>query len=211
MNKKERVAQAVLSEIHSDKIIGIGTGSTVDYLIDLLPTVDTPTGFVSSSKRTTQKLLAQGFQVKSLNETGALDLYIDGADQVLENKVALKGGGGAHTLEKLMAANAKQFIGIISDDKLVTSFDFPVIIEVYEEARSYVSRQIVALGGTPSFHPQKTDLGHQLIHVTQLNLVDPEAIERELKCIVGVIEVGIFATRRFDKLYIADKEALTIL
>lgn len=211
MDKKLAVAKRAAQEINSDLIVGIGTGSTVNCLIDLLPSIETPDYFVSSSQATTQRLQALGFEVRSLNETGRLDVYIDGADQVLASKAALKGGGGAHTLEKLLATNANTFIGMISDDKLVTSLDYPLVVEVLEEAQAAVSRTLVGLGGSPILRPGLTDLGNKLLDVTGLDFKDPESLERTLIQICGVVEVGLFAKRRFDKIYIASDEAVQLL
>ena len=211
MDKKAIVAEAAIKEIQKDFIIGIGTGSTVNALIDLLPTIEPPDFFVSSSQATTDRLQALGFEVRSLNEAGRLDLYIDGADQVLKSKVALKGGGGAHTLEKLLASNANTFIGIISDDKLMTSLDYPLAIEVLEEAQSAVSRTLVGMGGQPVLRAGSTDLGNRILDVTGLDLTNPEALESDLIQICGVVETGLFAKRRFDKIYIASDQAVSIL
>ena len=204
MSLKVKVCEAALAEIHSDMVLGIGTGSTVDCLIDLLPTIDHPKWVVSSSERTTQNLQRIGIEVRSLNEVGRLDLYLDGADQVLTNCIALKGKGGAHTIEKILATQANQFIGMVSEDKLVSQFSDSVPVEVLNVARSSVAREIVAIGGIPVYREGvKTDSGHDIIDVHQLNLTNPEAIETELSLIPGVVGVGIFAKRRFDKIYIA--------
>lgn len=204
MHKKQMVAQAALQEISPQKVIGIGTGSTVDCLIELLPTIECPKWVVSSSDRTTKKLLQIGIEVWSLNDAGPLDLYIDGADQVLDSMVAIKGRGGAHTLEKVLATNAEKFVGMISVDKQVTALTAPIPIEVLEQARSSVAREIVAIGGEPRYREGNTDLGHVILDVYNLDLTDPEQVETQLRLICGVIEVGLFAKRRFDKLYIAD-------
>ena len=211
MDKKLAAAKQAVQEIKPDLVVGIGTGSTVNCLIDLLPLVDTPKYFVSSSEATTDRLKALGFEVRSLNEAGRLDVYIDGADQVLSSKVALKGGGGAHTLEKLLAVNANTFVGMISDDKLVTSFDFPLVVEVLEEAQAAVSRTLVGMGASPMLRQGYTDLGNKILDVVGLDLKDPESLESALIQICGVVEVGLFAKRRFDKIYIASQETVQLL
>lgn len=206
MDNKQKAAQAVIQEIQSDQMVGIGTGSTVDGLIDLLPGItEGPSFYVASSERSAQRLRSLGLEVRSLNEVGSLDLYIDGADQLTKSGVSLKGGGGCHTLEKLLATHSKRFIGIATKDKLVQSLSAPVTVEVLEVARSAVARAIVGLGGEPKYREGfVTDSGHCILDVFGLNLADPERVERTLTALVGVLEVGIFALRRFDGFYLAD-------
>ncbi|MCP8352150.1 ribose 5-phosphate isomerase A [Candidatus Synchoanobacter obligatus] len=204
MNKKQRVAEAALEVIKPDLKIGIGTGSTVDCLIALLPTIACPKFFVSSSLRTTEQLEGLGFEVRSLNDVGPLDVYIDGVDQVLPSYIALKGKGGAHTLEKVLATEAKKFVGMLTDDKQVNIFNEAIPVEVLPEARSAVSRRIVVMGGVPIYRQGKTDLGNDIIDVQGFEMTDPEALEEALLQLCGVVEVGIFAKRRFDQLYIVD-------
>jgi ribose 5-phosphate isomerase A len=203
MYKKQMVAQAALQEISPQQVLGIGTGSTVDCLIALLPTIQCPKQVVSSSDRTTEQLLQLGIEVCSLNDAGPLDLYIDGADQVLDTMVAIKGRGGAHTVEKILATHADQFVGMISEDKQVSVLTAPIPVEVIEQARSSVAREIVAMGGEPRYRKGKTDHGHVILDVYNLDLTDPERLETQLQLLYGVVEVGLFAKRRFDKLYIA--------
>ncbi len=202
------VAKAALAEISPDCIVGIGTGSTVDCLIDQLSSIECPAFFVSSSLRTTSKLQDLGYMVKSLNEAGPLDVYIDGADQVLKSGVSLKGGGGCHSLEKVLASNAARFVGIMSDDKSVELLTAPVTIEVLDEARSAIARTIISLGGEPVYREGKTDSGHSLLDLYQLDLSDPSQVERTLQLIVGVVEVGIFSIRRFDVFYVSSDEGV---
>lgn len=209
MNNKQLAAQAALAEITEDRVIGIGTGATVDCLIDMLPSVECPPFFVASSMRTAQKLKSLGYKVQTLNDTGPLDLYIDGADQVLKTGVSLKGGGGCHTVEKILAANARRFVGIATADKLVELLDAPVAVEVLDIARSSVARTIVSLGGVPKYREGvKTDSGNSILDVFMMDITDPEALEKQLQQLVGVIEVGIFAYRRFDVFYIASDKGV---
>ena len=203
MNKKEEVAKAALNEIQPDTVLGIGTGTTVDCLIDLLPTIECPRWVVSSSERSTKRLSALGIEVRSLNDVGPLDVYIDGADQVLPSFVSLKGKGGAHTLEKLLASNSKLFVGMVTEEKMVSLITDPIPIEVLPQARSSVSRVLTAMGATPVYREGYTDNQNIILDVHHLNLTDPEQLERELRLITGVVDVGIFAVNRFDKLYIA--------
>ena len=209
MNSKQRAAQAALAEITEDQLVGIGTGSTADCLMDMLPSIECPPFFVASSSRTQQKLKSLGYRVQTLNETGTLDLYIDGADQVLETGVSLKGGGGCHTIEKVLATNAKRFVGMATANKLVKQLDAPVAIEVLDVARSSVARAIVGLGGEPKYREGfKTDAGNCILDIFMMDMRDPEALEKQLQQLVGVIEVGIFACRRFDVFYIADDKSV---
>lgn len=211
MNKKQQACLAALKEIRSDQVIGIGTGSTVEVLIQLLPTIETPRVFVSSSQRTTEALEALGYRVISFNDMGPLDLYIDGCDQVLPSKVSLKGGGGAHTLEKILAYSAKRFVGIADKDKFVTTFDFPVVIAVIPEARSSVSRHLIALNAQPVYRNVLTDSGHVILDVRLLDLTNPVKLEKELKLIPGVVETGIFAHRVFDCIYLGQEDGADII
>jgi len=202
MSRKEAVAKAALAEIQPDIVLGIGTGSTVDCLIDLMPTIECPGWVVSSSDRSTKRLRALGFEVRSLNDVGPLDVYIDGADQVLPSLVSLKGKGGAHTLEKLLASNSKRFVGMITEDKMVSLITDAIPVEVLPQARSSVSRALTAMDAIPVYREGYTDNHNVILDVHQLDIRDPIALEKNLRLITGVVDVGIFAVNRFDKLYI---------
>jgi ribose 5-phosphate isomerase A len=211
MTSKERLAQAVLKEIKPDMILGIGTGSTVDCLIDILPSIQLPSKIVSSSERTTQRLKSVGIESISLNESGSIDLYIDGADQVNEHLIAIKGKGGALTLEKILATHAKRFIALITEDKWVRLFTEPIPIEVMKEARSSVARLLVAMGGDPQLRSEKTEHGNPILDTYHLPYEDASILEEKIKLIPGVIESGLFSKRRFDKVYIAKEDLIDIV
>ena len=213
MLSKSTAAKAAIKHIRSDLVVGIGTGSTVEILIDLFQTYeDLPEYFVSSSQRTSEYLAKNGFNVSALNDVGPLDLYIDGADQVLSTRESLKGGGGAHTLEKLLAVSATSFIGIVDQDKVVKQFSYPVVVEVLPESRSFVAREIVALGGVPELRVgYKTDSGNDLLDVHSLPLLDAYNTELALKSLTGVVETGIFSRRTFDKVYVGSGDSVSLL
>lgn len=196
--QKQAAAQAALAYIETGMILGVGTGSTVNCLIDLLPQVQLK-GAVASSNITAEKLTALGIEVMDLNLTGTLDLYIDGADEVDSQHNLIKGGGGALTREKIVAAASRQFICLVDASKTVNQLgvDFPVPIEVLPQARSYVARQLVELGGEPVYREGfVTDYGNVILDVYELDVRDPLAMEQRLNNIVGVVCNGIFAANR---------------
>ena len=198
--QKQAAAQAALAYIETGMILGVGTGSTVNCLIDLLPQVQLK-GAVASSNITAEKLTALGIEVMDLNLTGTLDLYIDGADEVDSQHNLIKGGGGALTREKIVAAASRQFICLVDASKTVNQLgvDFPVPIEVLPQARSYVARQLVELGGDPVYREGfVTDYGNVILDVYGLDVRDPLAMEQRLNNIVGVVCNGIFAANRAD-------------
>lgn len=198
--QKQAAAQAALAYIETGMILGVGTGSTVNCLIDLLPQVQLK-GAVASSNITAEKLTALGIEVMDLNLTGTLDLYIDGADEVDSQHHLIKGGGGALTREKIVAAASRQFICLVDASKTVNQLgvDFPVPIEVLPQARSYVARQLVELGGDPVYREGfVTDYGNVILDVYGLDVRDPLAMEQRLNNIVGVVCNGIFAANRAD-------------
>lgn len=198
--QKQAAAQAALAYIETGMILGVGTGSTVNCLIDLLPQVQLK-GAVASSNITAEKLTALGIEVMDLNLTGTLDLYIDGADEVDSQHNLIKGGGGALTREKIVAAASRQFICLVDASKTVNQLgvDFPVPIEVLPQARSYVARQLVELGGEPVYREGfVTDYGNVILDVYGLDVRDPLAMEQRLNNIVGVVCNGIFAVNRAD-------------
>lgn len=202
---KQAAAQAALRFIKDDMIIGVGTGSTVNYFIDALKTVKNKIeGAVASSVATAQKLKALSIPVLDLNSVSDLPLYIDGADEINPAKQMIKGGGGASTREKIIATVAKKFICIVDSSKQVDLLgQFPVAVEVLPMARSYVARQIVQLGGDPVYREGfVTDNGNVILDIFHLSLVDPLVMEEQLKSIVGVVESGIFAKRRADEVIV---------
>jgi ribose 5-phosphate isomerase A len=204
--KKRRAAQAALGYLTAGKVVGIGTGSTVNLFIDALaPIASRIPGAVSSSTASTARLQAIGIPVMDLNDVGELELYVDGADEANRERHLIKGGGAALTREKIVAAAAKRFICIVDDSKLVTTLgSFPLPIEVIPMARTVVSRKLTALGGNPVWRQGcVTDNGNHIIDVQGLVISDPPALERELNQIPGIVTVGLFALRPADVLVVA--------
>ena len=200
---KQQAALAALAHVVEDSILGVGTGSTVDLFIDAMAAQKVRIrGAVSSSERSTKRLRAAGFDVLDLNTTGDLDLYIDGADESDRHRRLIKGGGGALTREKIVAAASRRFICIADESKLVDVLGkFPLPVEVIPMARSYVARQLVALGGQPVYREGfVTDNGNQILDVHGLSIVDPLQMETTINGIVGVVTVGLFAHRPADLL-----------
>jgi ribose 5-phosphate isomerase A len=204
---KKKVAEAALKFIDDyDMVIGIGTGSTVNQFIDLLPSVKNRIeAVVSSSEASTEKLTALGFNVKELNQTGDLALYIDGADECDGHNRLIKGGGGALTREKIIAAASKKFICIVDESKRVDVLGkFPLPIEVLPMARSFVARQMVKLGGQPIYREGfTTDNGNQIIDIHNLKILDPVELETKINQIPGVVTNGLFAHRGADVTLVA--------
>tara|TARA_Y100000741_G_scaffold12526_2_gene9993 strand:+ start:246 stop:905 length:660 start_codon:yes stop_codon:yes gene_type:complete len=209
--KKLNVAKAALKHIHNDCLLGMGTGSTVNFLIDLLPEIKNKISAVASSSVQTENLLKMnGFEVQTLNQLGMLDLYIDGADEATKNLHLIKGGGGALTREKILAENSKKFICIADETKLVKRLGvFPLPIEVIPMARSFVSREIIKYHGKPVYRENfVTDNGNEIIDIHNLDIVDPIQLENDLNQIPGVVTVGIFARRKADVLLIAGEDGV---
>jgi ribose 5-phosphate isomerase A len=214
VEKKRRAAEAALAYIEGGMVLGIGTGSTVNQLIEVLKDRKIQlAGAVSSSRGTSEKLRLAGIPELDLNSTGDLSLYIDGADQATADGVLIKGGGAALTREKVVAAASKRFVCIIDDSKLVPILGaFPLPVEVVPMARSYVARQLVKLGGQPVWREGVvTDNGNPILDVHQLKITDPKSLESAVNQIAGVVTVGLFAHRRADVLIIAgDSGARTL-
>ena len=188
-------------------VVGVGTGSTVNELINLLPTVrDSIDKVVSSSKASTELLEKHGFKVARLNEVGPVDIYIDGADEANKRLQLIKGGGGALTREKVLAGAARRFVCIVDESKLVGMLGkFPLPVEVLPMAQSYVARQFTKLRAQPVWREGfVTDNGNHIIDVHELNISNPVEMETRLNQIPGILTVGIFANRPADILLIAD-------
>ncbi|MEA3141605.1 MAG: ribose 5-phosphate isomerase [Gammaproteobacteria bacterium] len=214
LEKKRRAAQAAIPYIESGMLLGIGTGSTVNQLIEVLKERKIQlSGAVSSSRQTSEKLKAARIPELDLNTTGDLSLYIDGADEADAAGVLIKGGGAALTREKVVAAASKRFICIIDDSKLVQVLGrFPLPVEVIPMARSYVARQIVKLGGQPVWREGvTTDNGNPILDVHNLKITDPKGLESALNQIAGVVTVGLFAWRGADVLIVAGDSGVRIL
>ena len=209
--KKLNVAKAAVKHIHNDCLLGMGTGSTVNFLIDLLPEIKNKISAIASSSVQTENLLKMnGFEVQALNQLGMLDLYIDGADEATKNLHLIKGGGGALTREKILAENSKKFICIADETKLVKRLGiFPLPIEVIPMARSSVSREIIKYNGKPVYRENfVTDNGNEIIDIHNLDIIDPIQLENDLNQIPGVVTVGIFARRKADVLLIAGEHGV---
>lgn len=211
---KIKAARAALSYIKDDTIVGVGTGTTANFFIEELATMKQRIdACVASSKATEAKLRAAGLPVIDLNAAPELPVYIDGADEVTARGEMLKGGGGAHTREKILASVAKEFICIVDASKLKGHLgNFPVAVEVLPLARSYVARQLVRLGGDPQYREGfTTDNGNIIIDVFNMDLVDPAAMEQAIKLIPGVVDSGIFAKRLANKVLVARADGVETL
>ena len=208
---KQQVAEAALEHIPEGAVLGIGSGSTIEKLIAVLKS-RRPEACVASSVRTAELLMAQGIEVIDLNDAGQLELYIDGADEVNRHLYMIKGGGAALTREKIIAAASKAFLCLVDQSKWVDSLGrFPLPIEVIPMARSYVARQIVAIGGDPEYRSGVvTDNGNQIIDVHNLDLTDTQQVERDINQIAGVVTSGLFALRAADKLILATDQGIQI-
>ena len=212
---KQNVAQAALDYIkpHLEKgsVIGVGTGSTANRFIDLLATVrDDFDGAVASSDATAERLNSHGIPVYDLNSVTALEFYVDGADETNERLELIKGGGGALTREKIVAAVARTFICIADESKKVDILgDFPLPVEVLPMARSYVGRQIVGLGGDPVYRNGfTTDNGNIIIDIHNLDISRPIKVEEKLNNIVGIVTNGLFARRPADVLLLGTSDGV---
>ncbi|NGP54053.1 ribose-5-phosphate isomerase RpiA [Thioalkalivibrio sp. XN8] len=198
-SKKIAVGRAAAAEVAEGCRLGIGTGSTVNCFIDALAERGIELAcVVSSSTATTDRLRDHGIAVSELNTTGDLDLYIDGADEVDGAGHMIKGGGGALTREKIVAAASRRFICIVDDSKIVRVLgEFPVPVEVIPMARSFVARQMVKLGGLPEYREGfVTDNGNVILDVRHLDIVDPVSLEDRINSIPGVVTVGIFGRQK---------------
>ncbi|EGV19274.1 ribose-5-phosphate isomerase RpiA [Thiocapsa marina] len=199
---KKQAAEAALSYVE-EGIIGVGTGSTVNHFIDALAGIKGRIdGAVSSSVASTERLKGHGIPVYDLNAVGELSLYVDGADESNAQLQLIKGGGGALTREKIVAAASRQFVCIADESKLVRVLGaFPLPVEVIPMARSYVARELVQLGGTPVWREGfVTDNGNLILDVQHLEIMEPAKLEQTINNIAGVVTVGIFALRPADVL-----------
>ncbi|MDC0422783.1 ribose-5-phosphate isomerase RpiA [Methylophilaceae bacterium] len=206
---KKQVADAAIEYVKSG-IIGVGTGSTANYFIDALAKIKHKIeGAVASSEATAERLQSHGIQVFDLNTINGMDIYVDGADEITEHMHMLKGGGGALTREKIVAANAKNFICICDETKFVPVLGkFPLPVEVLPMARGYVARQLIKLGGQPKLRDFTTDNGNIILDVHGLKISDPIEIENEINQIVGVVTNGLFASRPANTLLLATHQGV---
>ncbi len=212
---KRQAAEAALEYLPDSGVLGIGTGSTVNHFIDLLADVKNRfEGAVSSSEASTERLKKIGMQVFDLNAVGELEIYVDGADESNHSLHLIKGGGGALTREKIIAAASKKFVCIADESKLVHVMGgFPLPVEVIPMARSYVARELVKLGGTPVWRENfVTDNGNLILDVENMEIMEPVKMETIINQIVGVVTVGLFAHRPADVLILGSESgAKTIL
>ncbi|WP_201583753.1 ribose-5-phosphate isomerase RpiA [Psychrobacter jeotgali] len=211
--QKQAAAKAALNYIEEGMILGVGTGSTVNCLIELLPEIKIA-GAVASSQVTEEKLRALNIDIVDLNFAGTLDIYIDGADEVNAQLQLIKGGGGALTREKIVAAASNKFICMVDASKSVDILgrEFPVPIEVLPQARSYVARQLVQMGAEPVYREGfVTDYGNVILDTYDLDVSNPIAVEQVLNNIVGVVCNGVFAANQADVLLKAGNNGVETL
>jgi ribose 5-phosphate isomerase A len=211
---KRQAAEKVVEFLPSGGVLGVGTGSTVNHFIDVLADVKGRfDGAVSSSEASTQRLKAIGMQVLDLNSVGELEVYVDGADESNHQLELIKGGGGALTREKIIAAASKQFVCIADATKLVSCLGaFPLPVEVIPMARSYVARELVKLGGNPVLREDFiTDNGNVILDVRGMEIMEPIKMETEINNIVGVVTVGLFACRGADVLILGDEAGARVI
>jgi ribose 5-phosphate isomerase A len=212
--KKRLAAQAALDYVVDGAVIGVGTGSTVNFFIEaLLPCRNRVRAAVSSSNASTARLKAGGIEVLDLNDVDDLGVYVDGADEATRARHLIKGGGAALTREKIVAAAAARFVCIVDDSKVVDRLGaFPLPIEVIPMARSLVARRIAAYGGRPVWRQGVvTDNGNDILDVHGLAIDDPVSLERDLNQVTGVVTVGLFASRPADVLIVATAQAVQVL
>ena len=196
INVAKQAINYIKDKLHPDMVLGIGTGSTVNFFIEELGEYKNLfSGAVSSSDASSILLNEKGIEVFNLNDVMDIAFYIDGADEVSPSNCLIKGGGGAHTREKIVASASNEFVCIVDESKLVTELgDFPLPVEVIPESRSLVARKIVSMGGTPIYRSGfVSDQGNHILDVKDLNISNPEAVEALLNNIPGVVDNGIFA------------------
>ena len=199
--QKQAVARAAIKYVVDDAVIGVGSGSTANFFIDELAKVKHRIkAAVASSVKTAERLKGHGIYVEELNNVADIPVYVDGADEVTERGAMIKGGGGALTREKIVAAVACRFVCIADASKLVGVLGkFPLPVEVIPMARSYVARELVRLGGQPAWRMGfTTDNGNAILDVHNLSIVNPFELEARIRDIVGVVTVGLFARRGAD-------------
>ncbi len=207
-NRKRLAAKAALEFIKPGLALGVGTGSTVNLFIDALGSRAGDLGAVVASSRATEaRLRANGVQVSPLDEVGELDLYVDGADEANKHFHLIKGGGGALTREKILAAASRRFVCIIDDSKWVATLGhFPLPVEVIPMARTFIARQFVRLRGQPIWREGfTTDNGNQILDIHNLQITNPVELETRLNQIPGIVTVGLFANRPADVILMADE------
>ena len=212
--KKQLAAKAALDFVEIDTVVGIGTGSTANHFIDMLADIKHKVeGTVASSEATADRLKQHGIQVLDLNAVDSVSLYVDGADESTRHLQLIKGGGGALTREKIVAAVAEKFVCIADDSKLVDILGkFPLPVEVIPMARGHVARQIIKLGGNPIWRDGfVTDNGNIILDIHNLEIMEPAKLETALNQITGVVTNGLFALRPADVLILGTEHGPDIL
>jgi ribose 5-phosphate isomerase A len=211
---KKMVAAAALDYVETGTVIGIGTGSTANYFIDGLAGIKNRIdGAVASSRASAERLEAHGIPVLDLNSVNELSVYVDGADESTRHLHLIKGGGGALTREKIVAATSRKFVCIADESKLVDVLgEFPLPVEVIPMARSYIARELVKRGGQPVYREGfTTDNGNDILDVHNLQIMEPVKLEQELNNIPGVVTVGLFAMRAADVLLLGTRDGVRTL
>ena len=203
----KKAIKYIESKISKETVLGIGTGSTVNFFIEELGNLKHHfKGAVSSSNASSELLKKKGIEVFSLNDVNEVEFYIDGADEVTPENFLIKGGGGAHTREKIVAAASNEFICIVDKTKLVDKLGaFPLPLEVIPESRSMVARKIITMGGKPVYRNNfLTDQKNQILDIHEINISDPVKLEKILNNIPGVVDNGIFANNKPEMVLISD-------
>ena len=209
--QKRHVAESALDFIESGEILGVGTGSTVNFFIDALAKIKGKIeGVVSSSDASTERLQAIGLTVLDLNRTGDLSLYVDGADEATRHLHLIKGGGGALTREKIVASASRRFVCIVDESKVSPYLgSFPLPVEVIPMAQSLVARKLIKLGGQPELRAGfTTDNSNVILDVKGLDLTDPRSMESKINLLAGVVDNGIFAERAADILLVGGRDGV---
>ncbi len=213
--KKKLAALAALEYVKPDTVIGVGTGSTVNHFIDLVAQEmgSNIKAAVSSSDASTARMLSHGIRVEDLNSVGRMSIYVDGADESNRQLHLIKGGGGALTREKIVAAASDQFVCIADDSKLVDTLGaFPLPVEVIPMARNLVTTELEKLGGNPKWREGfVTDNGNHILDVSGLKIVDAPTMEAQINGIAGVVTVGLFAHRGADVLILGGDNGVTTI
>jgi ribose 5-phosphate isomerase A len=205
LNASIEACEYVRANIDANSIIGVGTGSTVNYFIEELSKIKNLfKGAVSSSEASSEILLSHGIEVFELNDINEVKIYIDGADEVDEQNNLIKGGGGAHTREKIVASASNEFVCIVDQSKLVKNLGaFPLPVEVLERSRSFVARELVKLGGIPELRLGFiSDHGNQILDVSNLKIQQPMDLEQKINLIPGVLDNGIFGRCKPSKIIV---------
>jgi len=211
---KKASAEAALEYVESGMIVGVGTGSTANFFIDGLASIKGKLdGTVASSEASAERLRGHGIPVMDLNSAGELQLYVDGADESTRHLHLIKGGGGALTREKIVAAASEKFVCIADDSKLVDVLGtFPLPVEVIPMARSYVAREIVKLGGQPVLREGfTTDNGNVILDINNMSIIDPVDLETKIDLITGVVTNGLFARRGANVFLMATSNGVEVL